>query len=162
MSAASLNSNCLTSNRSWSDKNSFCIDTMSIYIHKARKPCLSCQKCFYCGQGLKLAVGGKCFPFICSLHKSDSIPATSMAFKRHIWHVWAASGIQFPWTDGFLINSSLQKRSWFLELALPIILQIQNQGCPLLISARESWVSLLADHFFHQLNFLLAKGQSPV
>lgn len=57
-----------------------------------------------------------CFPFTHSLHKSGSIPATSIALKRHIRHVWAASEIQFPRTDDFLINSSLQKRSWFLEL----------------------------------------------
>lgn len=139
VSAALLKSNCLTSNRSWRDKNSFCIDTMSIYIYThtqklVRKPSLSCQKGFYFRQGLKLAVGGKCFPFICSLHKSGSIPARSRAFKWHIQHVWAVSEIQFPWTDDLLINSSLQKRSWFLELALPITLQIQNQASPLLIN----------------------------
>lgn len=89
------------------------------------------------------------------------MPATSMALKRHIRHVRAASEIQFPWTDDFLINSSLRKRSWFLELALPITLRIQNQGSPLLINARESLFGHLADLFFHQLHFLLAKGQSP-
>lgn len=83
-----------------------------IYTHTqklARKPCLTCQKCFYFGQGLKLAVGGV-FPLyiVCT---------SQVLFQQQAWH----------WKDTYSMFGLLLKSN-FLELMISWLTPLCRRG----------------------------------